>query len=129
MSESIRKLSTTFEEDKFDNLCRQSGRHYIIAPDGRLMKMSSDNGEAFLLHVNEVEEMKDAIEAQRTTKIIFPKSSSKAINRFLGNTGRYIQRSNNTSMSIRDYVESKGRSGHSMKKAVRDDPVDIRGWV
>ena len=129
MLNNVRNLSTKFQEETFDALATQNGRHYVVAPDGRLLKLST-SASVFALRNddNNSGEKQSAKESLRTTKIIFPNSSALSIKRFLSDTGRYVQRSNNTSMSIRDFVEAKGRSDHIQKCTNPARSTDIRAW-
>lgn len=103
------------------------GRHYLVGPDGRLMKlMSAENVSNFAIAGEEDNIAAQEAKSKRITKIIYPTSSIRAMNRFMNDSGRYIQRNNNTSMSIRDYVEAKGQVKTDRDVIPKQKSIDIR---
>lgn len=93
----------------------RDGRTYIVSLGGQLLKAQDTNGRS--------------TEPGRVTKVIIPKSSSESIKALMHDAGRYVQRSNNTSMSIRDFVEAKGRKGRLSNQEYEEETVNICRFV
>lgn len=125
-----RDLSMHFYDKEVASQAGQPGRHYIVGRDGRLMKlMSAESHNNFSLATSDEDSVEVNIaraSRKRVTKVIYPASSIKAMNRFMNDTGRYIQRNNNTSMSIRDYVEAKGQHKTDRDVIPKQKSIDIR---
>jgi hypothetical protein len=122
-----RDLSMRFYDKEIESQARYSGRHYLVGHDGRLLKlMSAESTSQFVIAEDEENLIAQSARSRKITKIIYPTSSIRAINRFMCDTGRYIQRNNNTSMSIRDYVEAKGQVKSEREVIPKQKSMDIR---
>ena len=124
------KLSAEFDQEHINAMADRQGRHYMVSKEGKLMKMQAYDSSSAEFSIRNKKESK-ALKSNelKTTKIIFPTSSSESIQQFINYSGRYVQRTNNTSMSIRDYVEAKGQKrGSISSKKKHENSIDIRSW-
>lgn len=120
-----------FDKKSIEEMATRPGRHYVVAKDGRLLKLQVCDSAGSGGYIPESAKKKHSEKVNfgsNTTKIIYPTSSSASIKQFVNYSGRYVQRTNNTSMSIRDFVEAKGSKHKHTSKAKLEQSVNINHW-
>jgi len=128
----FRGVSDDFEKNAIEEMAAKPGRHYVVSKDGRLLKLqvydSAGSGGSVPESAKQKKYSSKVNFSTKTTKIIYPTSASASIQQFVNYSGRYVQRTNNTSMSIRDFVEAKGSKHKHSSKVKLDRSVNINCW-